>query len=48
MTVQLLDYYGGYAELSPQEYFAAKVSCSQAAKDRFMLPEFTTSVQAYA
>ena len=30
MAVQVLDYYGGYAELSSQDYFDAKVSCSHA------------------
>lgn len=35
ITVRLLDFYGGAADLTPQEYFAAEVSCKLAAPRHF-------------
>ncbi|KAL0036600.1 hypothetical protein WJX79_002157 [Trebouxia sp. C0005] len=33
-TIRLLDFYGGAADLTPQEYFAAHVSCKVAASQK--------------
>jgi len=34
-TIRLLDFYGGAADLTPQEYFAAHVPCKVAASQKF-------------